>query len=574
MGKLGEALREARKYKGWSLSQIEGAIRIRQKYLAALEKEHFAEFASDGQIRGFLRTYAQYLSLDPEEILEYYDQEPREISRGRGFPKPRSLSPWSAMNLLILVIVLLMIGVMALYVVSRQTASTTAPAPTPTPTQAMPVRTVPRYVLDVSLDYEGHRLEASQRVDYVNATGETLQQLVFNVFPSHAEDIFILERVALDERPQEGEEEAKLEYSLKGTSLRVELPTGLEPNGELTLFLEFDLDLPRMNPYLLWSNGSLGYSDRMLAVGNWYPVLVPYSQEHGWEAFAYHMVGDPYVNHVADYEVEIVAPSGVTVVGSGDEERIGNRWRYTISEARSFAFAASDMYLSSSQQSGHITISSYYFPPHERSGTDALTTAAEALTTFEELFGPYPYSTYRIAEVDFAGALEFSTLCFMGDDWYADHPGGYRSPMVSLLAHEISHQWWYGVVGNDQVREPWLDEALATYSSMLYYEQRHPELLEWWWESEVNQYRPSGQVDRPIYAFTDGRTYLNAVYRRGALFVRDIRERMGDEQFFAFLQDYYQSQENRLSTAEDFFAVLYKHTEVDISSLLEEYLGA
>ena len=56
MGQLGDALREARKKKNWSLAQAEGATRIRQRYLAALEKEHFAEFASESQIRGFLRT--------------------------------------------------------------------------------------------------------------------------------------------------------------------------------------------------------------------------------------------------------------------------------------------------------------------------------------------------------------------------------------------------------------------------------------------------------------------------------------------------------------------------------------
>jgi aminopeptidase N len=128
-------------------------------------------------------------------------------------------------------------------------------------------------------------------------------------------------------------------------------------------------------------------------------------------------------------------------------------------------------------------------------------------------------------------------------------------------------------VGSDQVREPWLDEALANYSSMLYYEQMHPELVEWWWDVEVDSYHPTGEIDRPIYAFMDGRTYLNAVYRRGSLFIRDLRERMGDEEFFAFLRDYYESQAQQLSTSDDFFAILNRHTAVDISSLLEEYFG-
>lgn len=572
MGQLGDALREARKQKNWSLAQAEGATRIRQQYLSALEKEHFAEFASESQIRGFLRTYALQLGLDPEEILEHYDAEPRRISRRPTILSPRSLSPWSMMNLLIVIVIVGIVGIMGVYVASRQTSPAPVATPAPTATQVVQVRTIPKYVLEVSLDYEGHGLDASERLEFTNLTEDTLHELVFNVFPNHTEDVFLLKSVT-SEPPSDEEEAPELEYALNGTSLRVSLPSPLEPGDELALTLEFSLDLPRMNPYLEWSNGSLGYSDRMMAVGNWYPVLVPYKEGQGWSAFAYHLVGDPYVSEVADYEAEVVAPSQVVIAGTGEEQRLGNRWRYAASAARSFAFAASDQYAVLTQQAGHVTVSSYFVPGHERSGSDALAVSAEALVTFEDLFGPYPYSSYRVAEVDFAGALEFSGLTFMGDDWYVDHEGGYRSLMVSLLAHEASHQWWYGVVGNDQVREPWLDEALANYSSLLYYERMHPELVEWWWDAEVESYRPSGEIDRPIYAYMDGRTYLNAVYRRGALFIRDLRERMGDDEFFAFLRDYYESQGQELSTADDFFAILNRHTAVDISSLLEEYFG-
>lgn len=572
MGQLGDALREARKQKHWSLAQAEGATRIRQQYLAALEKEHFAEFASESQIRGFIRTYALDLGLDPEEMLEYYDAAPKKASRRPTIPRPRSLSPWSVMNVLIVVFIVVIVGVMGLYVASRQASPAPTSSPTPTATQIVQVRTIPRYVLEVSLDYEGHSLDASQRLDFVNLTEDTLDEMVFNVFPNHTEDVFLLESVST-EPPTEDAEVPELEYALNGTSLRVSLPSPLEPEEELTLFLEFSLDLPRMNPYLEWSNGSLGYSDRIVAVGNWYPVLVPYKQGQGWNAFAYHIVGDPYVTEVADYEVEIVAPSQVMIAGTGDEEQFGNRWRYTASEARSFAFTASDQYSVLTQEAGHVTVSSYFLAAHEQSGSEALIASAEALVAFEALFGPYPYSSYRVAEVDFAGALEFSGLTFLGDDWYADHAGGYRSTMVSLLAHEVAHQWWYGVVGSDQVREPWLDEALANYSSLLYYEQMHPELVEWWWDVEVDSYRPTGEIDRSIYAYMDGRTYLNAVYRRGSLFFKDLRERMGDEEFFAFLRDYYESQGQQLSTGENFFAILNRHTAVDISSLMEEYFG-
>jgi cytoskeletal protein RodZ len=572
MGNIGDALREARKRKNWSLAQAEGATRIRQRYLSALEKEHFAEFSSESQIRGFLRTYALDLGLDPEEILDLYDAEPRKTSRRPTIPRPRSLSPWSAVNIFIVAVILIIIGMMATYVVSRQAAPPAAPTPQATPTTVVETRTIPKYTIEVTLDYAGHSLYANERLDFTNATEDTIEELAFNVFPNHTEDVFLLKSVATEAAEQD-EQPPQLDYNLIATNLRVNLPSPLEPGDDMVLYLEFSLDLPRMNPYLEWSNGSLGYSDRMLAAGNWYPVLVPYREGQGWSPFAFHLVGDPYVTEVADYEVEIVAPSEIVVAGTGGEQRFGNRWHYTAPEARSFAFAASDQYSVLTQEAGHTTVSSYFFATHERSGTDALAAASEALSAYEELFGPYPYSSFRVVEVDFAGALEFTGLTFLGDDWYGEHPGGFRSGMIALLAHEVAHQWWYGTVGNDQVREPWLDEALATYSSLLYYEQKHPELVEWWWDSEVNSYRPEGQIDRPVYAFMDGRTYLNAVYRRGALFFADLRDRVGDEEFFAFLRDYYERQALKLSTGEEFFSILSRHTAVDLSSLTEEYFG-
>jgi aminopeptidase N len=66
---------------------------------------------------------------------------------------------------------------------------------------------------------------------------------------------------------------------------------------------------------------------------------------------------------------------------------------------------------------------------------------------------------------------------------------------------------------------------------------------------------------------------MNAAYRRGALFLADLRNTMGDQQFYAFLQDYCQSQSHKLSTADDFFSVLSRHTDEDLSALLGEYFA-
>jgi hypothetical protein len=95
--------------------------------------------------------------------------------------------------------------------------------------------------------------------------------------------------------------------------------------------------------------------------------------------------------------------------------------------------------------------------------------------------------------------------------------------------HVKAHQWWQGLVGNDQAWEPWLDEALSTYSELFFYECHYPALVDWWWHFRVNRFEPTGAVDSTIYDFDHFRPYINTVYLRGALMLHDMRRQAGDE---------------------------------------------
>jgi len=86
--------------------------------------------------------------------------------------------------------------------------------------------------------------------------------------------------------------------------------------------------------------------------------------------------------------------------------------------------------------------------------------------------------------------------------------------LVSLTAHEIGHQWWFGAVGNDQVHEPWLDEPLATYGELLFYETFYPTYAAWWWDSHIGQWTPAGPVDRSIHDFGGTWPYVRDIYGR------------------------------------------------------------
>jgi transcriptional regulator with XRE-family HTH domain len=578
MSDLGERLRAAREEKELSLEQVAEETRLPLNYLQALEEEAFGAFTSDLHARGFLRNYATYLGLKVDEVLALFDRLRGNPQPNRGFGfSPRPVAEHSGRSLLgadalLALVVLALIALAGLSVYQRRNQAadlppTVAVPPTPTATP-LPVYEGTAYTMGIHLNYDEHQLDVRQRIDYTNVTSETLSNLVLNVHPNNSKNTFKLNDIKVD---MDDGEWVVPEVFLLAVTLRVELPRDLLPDRHVAVVLDYTLNLPKIDPGAEFSGGGFGYSKRAVSLGNWYPVLAPYREEKEWYALTYFPVGDPYVTEVADYQVTITATEGVIVAGTGAESRDGNRWHYEAEKARSFAFAASDVYQVATAQAGEVNVHSYFFPNNQEQGQVALETAAQAMELFSELYGPYPYADYRVAETEFAGGMEFSGLTFLGSVFYDEYDGTTRTPLIPLAAHEVSHQWFYGLVGNDQVTQPWLDESLAEYSAYLYYERYLPDDTGWWWDYAVDQWVPSGKIDSLIYEFRDNREYVDAVYRRGAEFVRDLRETMGDPAFFGFLQEYQRRNIYRLATSRDFFSLVQEYTTADLVPLQEEY---
>lgn len=576
MGELGQRLRAAREERELLIEEVADATRIPLNYLQALEEEALEIFTSDLHARGFLRNYASFLDLDPEEMADLYDQlrgNPR--SRKGALPAPATgtsrigYSTLGADVLLgLVVIALLALGAYSIYVRQNPIEETPTPGPTPTPTATpMPVYEGTSYTMDVYLDYAQHRLDVKQRIDYTNVTSETLPNLMLNVHPNHSRGTFELNEVRVD---MDGEVVQPEVFPLDVT-LRLELPRPLQPDEHVAVLLDYALNLPKIQPTEEFSGGGFGYSNRSVSLGNWYPVMAPYREDKGWYGLKYFFVGDPYVTEIADYSITITTTEGVMVAGTGQETHEGNRWRYEAKQARSFAFAASDQYQVSSSEVGDVTVHSYYFPNHAEGGEVVLETATKAIELFTELYGTYPFSDYRVAETEFAGGMEFSGLTFLGSVFYDEYDGTTRTPLIPLTAHEVAHQWFYGLVGNDQLTEPWLDEAPAEYSAFLYYERYLPDDTDWWWFYAVDQWAPAGKIDNLVYVFRDNREYFDAVYRRGAQFMNDLRETMGDPAFFGFLEEYQRRYAYQLAQSRDFFGLIQEFTTADLVPIQEEY---
>jgi hypothetical protein len=438
---------------------------------------------------------------------------------------------------------------------------TPLPTLTPTPINAIPQRVRTQYTLTVSFDYDQHFLMVDQAIVFPNVTGEMLTDLVLVVDSNNQGSGFKLITLTWVDG------EAIPDYTLERATLTIPLQEPLLPGEQVSFNLVFELQLPNQP-------AGLGYTLRETLLIDWYPYIPPYQPGQGWLVNKPWPFGEYLAYALGDYEVIIRLmnknPNVVIAAGAPDLE-LGDTWHYRLDAARSFAWSASTAYQVLTRQADDITLSAYIFPEHQKAGEAALQTAAEALTFYGELFGPYPRQTYTIVEADFADGREYDGLIFLSRGYHAEYDGTQQNFLTLLAVHETAHQWWYGLVGNDQASEPWLDEALATYSELLYYERFHPELANWWWFYRINFFNPQGVVNLPLYEFGTFKPYWYAVYMRGALFLRDLRTEMGDEAFFMFLQEYARENVYKEAAAVDFFSLLEKSSPVDLSQVVGFY---
>jgi hypothetical protein len=419
----------------------------------------------------------------------------------------------------------------------------------------------PLYEFNIRIDYTAHRLEATQRVTLPNTYGQPIGDVLFNVPAADTPGVFDLRSVEVAGVP--------ITYTLNGTALRVTLPIVLQPDHAIVLDLKFMVNVPPLENAQSFAAANLAYTADALNLGYWYPLLAPYRD--GWVTVPFEPIGDPFASEVADYLATITAPSDVTVVGGGELTRRGNTWRYALPRARTFAMIASPRYRESTVRFGGVTYSVFMLPEHASLAAITLETMIRARSLFSAIYGPYPYQTLRLAEVSGPWSMEFSGMFTVGATDIGDYNGTWRNRLIRVTAHEVSHQWWYGVVGDDQVREPWLDEGFARFNELRYYEAYSPVDVQWWWDSVIGILRAARPLDSGTADFSDHRTYLTSIYNQGAVFLDDLRSTIGATAFNAFLRDLYRRGSFRLITTQDFFDILKNHTEVNVQGLRQRY---
>ncbi len=395
----------------------------------------------------------------------------------------------------------------------------------------------------VEIDYRSKAVSVSQVIGFRNREAAPLNELVLDVQPNQWQDIFFLEALKVDDQDAG--------YGLERNRLDIELSAPLSVGCWLEVALEFRLQPAAITDGLRSYRGYLGFSSRQLNLGHFLPTVAA-RIGGAWRIHKPIGIGEQVVHEVANWDVDIVvngAATSLQLAAPGKVTRLGeNRWRVGLNDARDLALSLSEEFILREQALGNgVTLAVYAFADavvNDRGlamdgAAHVLQESAKSLETFTRLFGKYPWDRLVIVQGDFPDGMEFTGLVFVGSGWFYGFDGTTRNYLTLISVHEIAHQWWYARVGNDAALNPWLDEALATYSEYLYIEDHYPEVRNWWWTFRVAAYFPQGLVDYPVYDFSTPREYINAIYLRGAQMLQNLRDDIGDEAFFQLLRRYY-----------------------------------
>lgn len=473
-----------------------------------------------------------------------------------------------ASSLIAIVLVLMLLATPGMHAVAQTASTSPAASPMASPVgsddprlaQIKPAqrawadarlpKALSAYSITTSIDPVGKLIHGSLTLDYVNDTGTPLHVLPFRLYANAGEtELMTVSDVRVANRP------VNPTMSVNNTVVAVPLADALAPNETIRISMTFSLTVPVDNAGQ-YGMLSIDSNTGTWALAEWYPILAGWDPANGFELDPPSVNGDPVFSTTSLYDVRLTAPEGWSVVSSGNAttsapNSSGTRqWTIETGPVRDITLVADADFESVSTVVDGTAITSWFNPGGDRSGKAALTYATQAIELFDTLLVPYPYTTFDVVPVELYGAagVEFPNLIFIAQAYYGpDEDLSAGSDFEFTVAHEVVHQWFYGLVGNNQYLHAFTDEGMTNFlSSKIYFDRvEGNEVGDRVYANAAKDVFVSvalaGQdqiVDTPTDAFPSGYAYAWAAYAKAPVGFNAIYEQVGADAFFAGLRDY------------------------------------
>ena len=405
-----------------------------------------------------------------------------------------------------------------------------------------------RYDITATLDVGANRLDAVETLTVTNRSARTINYLNLSVVPRALGYLSMPDPITVDGA------EVDVRWTT-GINLRVSLPN-LAPRETAMLRIPFTLEIGR-SPDAFTARTSV--ENGVLSFGQWFPIV---STEHD-----VYGLGDPQLSFTADvirFELTTTTSLGRNAVACPGLRAApgtsGTSWTCRSNDVRDFSFVVNPRFNLTRRTVGDVDLRVY---TETVSGAATADLAADALVRMSETFGDYPWPDLVLAEVGSGGgfSMEYPRMIHLTRGKVAD-------PYV--VYHEVAHQWFYGQLGNDQQREPWLDEAFADFSAR--------------WLMGIGENQCSTRpVDSEVFAWDAGATtggdwtscngYFHAVFYRGTEFITAVRSAMGDDAFFSAMRYWVDRYRHGFVTGDRLLRHLQSRTDADLAPIYAAYLA-
>ena len=447
------------------------------------------------------------------------------------------------------------------------------------------------YTIDVSLNDRDHSLDGFEKIDYVNHSPDTLRFIWFHLWPNAYKN----DRTSFSDQLLENgntrfyfsrDEERgyinRLDFKVNNITaatedhpqhidlLKLILPVPLAPGEKTTITTPFHVKLP-----FNFSRG--GHDGQSYQATQWYPKPAVYDRD-GWHPLPYLDQGEFY-SEFGSFDVHITLPANYAVAATGElqdarekewlQNRAGFSWQPTVRKIKSkggvirtvrelfppsasesktlhyyqdsvhdFAWFADKRFIvqhdTCQLSSGRIVdVFAYYTPESRLLWQQATRFAKSGLRFYSEKLGEYPFRVVSVVQgpASFGGGMEYPTIT-------AISPGGTARELDLTIAHEIGHNWLYGILGSNERAWPWMDEGVNTYYEQGYETKYRPAVK----PGIMLQRLVLAKLDQPIATTADQfseTNYNEIAYRKTADWIRYLASLTGQERLDSAMHQYF-----------------------------------
>jgi hypothetical protein len=322
------------------------------------------------------------------------------------------------------------------------------------------------------------------------------------------------------------------------TDVRVPLPREVAPGEKIQIEMTWDDKMPSIVE-------RTGYWQQFHMIAQWFPKIARLESDGHWAHFPFHHLAEFYADY-GTYDVTLDVPQGFVIGATGpaiETKLEGGRRieRHVQKDIHDFAWTAWDRWQQEKELIDGVQVTILYPPRYRYVAQRELRAIRFALPYFGARYGRYPYEVLTLVHPPIAageaGGMEYPTLITTGGPWYGP-PGVYETEIVTV--HEFGHQYFYGLIGTNEVEWPFLDEGLNSYAEAL-------AMGSWLGPGSMmnlfgltisdsafaanvaNRYAHDAPVAEPAYAIPRGNDLGALIYERTATIFETLRRTYGDE---------------------------------------------